>query len=113
MNLQTLLFPKIGICTENRLYFRFNEFNENKKIENGNYNYQNQYLNLNKKDVVSFDTYFNSFSIEKWKKYTKLKKLNLRLKITGNFIISLIRKDKIGEIILNKFCLNMYFQIVK
>ena len=102
MNLQALLFPKIGICTENRLYFRFNEFNEsdeNKKIENGNYNYQNQYLNLNKKDVVSFDTYFNSFSIEKWKKYTKLKKLNLRLKITGNFIISLIRKNKIGEII--------------
>lgn len=110
MNLQTLLFPKIGICTENRLYFRLNEL-ESKKTEISSYNFQNGYLKFNKADIISFDTYFNSFSIEKWKKYTKLKNVSLRLKMKGKFIVNLIRKDKINEVISKQVLLQQLFSI--
>ena len=53
MTLQKIIFPNVNVPQE--LYFR--------KMGN----------------TLSFDTYFNSFSIEKWKKYTKLKTLYLEI----------------------------------
>jgi len=39
--------------------------------------------------VISFDTYFNCFSIKKWKDYTSLSNLSLVVKATGSFRIEL------------------------
>ena len=38
---------------------------------------------ISDKSRISFDTYFNSFSIDKWRKYTTLNTLYLYLKIKG------------------------------
>ena len=35
----------------------------------------------NKEEWISFDTFFNSFSIEKWKKYTNLKNLLIKVNL--------------------------------
>ncbi len=55
MILQNILFPRKGICTDTEMYFR--------EADTG----------------LSLDTYFNSFSIGKWRKYTKLTNLKLVL----------------------------------
>jgi len=39
---------------------------------------------------IKFDTYFNAFSIEKWKKYTNIKSFYLVLKIKGEVYCSII-----------------------
>lgn len=70
MELQRILFPKAGRCKEEELYFR---------IENGK--------------AVLFDTYFNAFSVEKWKKYTKVSSVFLRLELSGKWKIFLINKE--------------------
>ncbi len=38
-------------------------------------------------DLADFTTYFNSFSVKKWKRYTTLKELTLQLKGEGDFAI--------------------------
>ena len=79
MVLQKIIFPKNNTSTE--LYYRKNN------------------------DILSFDTYFNSFSIEKWKKYTNLKKLYLEIyskdKINIKFLNKKIIKNKVETRILN------------
>ena len=85
MILQNIIWPKKGVCTEEKLYFHANvideDFNidrdENHKKSNMNYvNYQRISeingggLSLDRFGKVAFDTYFNGLSIEKWKKYT-------------------------------------------
>lgn len=47
---------------------------------------------------VGFDTYFNAFSYGKWKKYTRLGGLALRLTLKGAAQITLLRHDLEGEI---------------
>jgi GT2 family glycosyltransferase len=44
---------------------------------------------LTKKDDVWFDTYFNAFSLAKWRKYTHLGNLKLSLTLQGNFYAEL------------------------
>ena len=51
MIIQPLLFPKQEVCPEQKMYYRIKE------------------------DKISLETYFNAFSIGKWKKYTNLDNL--------------------------------------
>ena len=51
MIIQPLLFPKQEVCPEQKMYYRIKE------------------------DKISLETYFNAFSIGKWKKYTDLDNL--------------------------------------
>ena len=44
---------------------------------------------LPEKEAVRFDTYFNAFSLAKWKKYTRLENLRLTLTLRGNFYVEL------------------------
>lgn len=49
----------------------------------------------NKEEWISFDTFFNSFSIEKWKKYTNLKNLLIKVNLKNydeNFKIKVYNK---------------------
>ncbi|MDR0784637.1 MAG: hypothetical protein LBE74_01965 [Treponema sp.] len=42
-------------------------------------------------DSISFDTYFNSFSYEKWRKYTVLEVVSLELRLRGTFEVALVQ----------------------
>lgn len=44
-------------------------------------------VSMERGDVADFTTYFNSFSVKKWKRYTTLKKVTLRLEGEGDFAI--------------------------
>ena len=80
MKLQKVLWPKQGLCTQEKLYIHTNvidedfNFNRDENHLKGNLNFVNQskvYLmpgggfKLEKGGMVAFDTYFNGFSIEK------------------------------------------------
>eukprot|EP00828_Plagiopyla_frontata_P023437 TRINITY_DN30045_c0_g1_i1.p1 TRINITY_DN30045_c0_g1~~TRINITY_DN30045_c0_g1_i1.p1 ORF type:complete len:133 (-),score=18.17 TRINITY_DN30045_c0_g1_i1:49-447(-) len=105
MNLQTILFPKVGICTEEKMYFR-----KNKTGRNVYYQPEKSVIEFARRTEISFDTYFNSFSIEKWKKYTKLDKLNLKLDLQGEFRVTLASKEKVHEKIIEKVIAQYHFE---
>ena len=64
MNLQRAVFPKFEMCTERELYFRINQF--------ASIDIANSVVRLEKLGMVHTDTYFNGFSIGKWKRYTNI-----------------------------------------
>lgn len=72
MLLQKIVFPSNEICRENELYVR-----------GVLYDIENKSLILNAKQICDFDTYFNSFSIKKWEKYTNISGLKLKLDVQG------------------------------
>lgn len=80
--LQNLLFPKVGLCTDENMYFR-------RKLKRTRYYLSNELITLNANESVSFDTYFNSFSVAKWNKYTNVNEVSLGLDIMGEFEIRL------------------------
>lgn len=78
MDIQKTLFPKQGICEENAMYFNGSGF----CCDGG-------LLVIDADGIAATDTYFNSFSIKKWRKYTLLEKLCLTLDIEGKCSIYL------------------------
>ena len=86
MKLQNLLFPQTGICTEESMYFR-----RNGAID---FTWDKDYIGMSKNSSISFDTYFNGCSAEKWFKYTKVKKMRIVIHAKGKFRITLMRKEK-------------------
>lgn len=106
MVIQELLFPEIGKCTETDLYFHTAKKNtvEDDSLVEGD---QKVDLNLADKQLyfknngkAIFDTYFNSMTIEKWKKYTVVNTVSLKLLLKGTFRVTLLAKEKIHEDIL-------------
>ncbi len=87
MIIQNILWPKIDICSQERMYFRKSKYTL----------YMDQSLVLDKGARVRFDTYFNSVSIDKWKKYTKVSNLSLSLKLKGYCCIRLYYKKRINN----------------
>lgn len=90
MELQRILFPRDGKCTEKELYFRTEENTE--IVE------ESKRILLKKGEKILFDTYFNSFSVSKWKKYTVIDDVFLKIKLAGNLKVRLL----CGEIIDGK-----------
>lgn len=87
MRIQTILFPKEDICNETELYYRHPAKQFGPKFT------------LPPNQTISFDTYFNSFSIEKWKEYTIIENLSLSLNVTGKCRIDLYEATLIkGEV---------------
>ena len=84
MILQNLVFPKIGICTEENLYFR---------VKRGicNYDYEQNRLIISANASVQFDTYFNSILADRWKKYTVIKNIKLRIAGEGQGVLNVYR----------------------
>ena len=121
MVIQKILFPQIGRCTEQRMYFRaWDEIPEEKEKKKKNkhrkqkkkkdiisgsriaYHYSENMLRLKKGEPVRFDTYFNGFSIDKWKKYTCLEQLDLRLDMQGKIRVTLVSRYLLHENIIEK-----------
>ncbi len=103
MEIQKILFPQIGRCTEKELYFRFDR-SEQGVLEEAKtqYSYENQIIEFDKRGKVWFDTYFNGLTIEKWSKYTAVKDVSLKVKIFGKFKVILINKERINTDIFEK-----------
>ena len=103
MVIQKILFPKEEVCNEWEMYFhsrnikkdcpvrltrkRF-ERKEGKELQGRNKLYADRYKKggfvIPKGDKVSLQSYFNAFSIGKWRKYTYIDDLSLHLNIKGN-----------------------------
>ncbi|EAS0488973.1 glycosyltransferase family 2 protein, partial [Salmonella enterica] len=82
--LQKVILPNIDLCTEEQLYFR---------TQGGKYNYTSRNLLVPRHKVACFDTFFNVFSVKKWKKYTTLTSLFLRVNIIGRGTINVRHKE--------------------
>lgn len=78
MILQDILFRNVETCAVKVMYF---------KGENITDFASEKYYLLEKDATLSSLTYFNSFSIGKWKKYTILDNLKIRLELDGTFAI--------------------------
>ncbi len=116
MVIQNILFPEIGKCTEQELYFRQEEeyrgyrIVDEKKQKAGRiytakkaaYSYSEKHLTLKKGECIVFDTYFNGFSIDKWKKYTILDNLQLCLTLQGKLKVTLVSKQRMHGHVVEK-----------
>lgn len=85
VELQSIILPKLDICTSKELFIRLDE----KSV----IDYELKEIELQRGSVASFDTYFNSFSINKWKNYTWVKNISLKLTLKGKFRVKLLSKD--------------------
>lgn len=77
--LQNLLIPNPAICPETTMYYR----SQGDVVQDG------KVLRLAKHAACSFDTYFNAFSLNKWREYTGISNLSLRLRLKGTFELRL------------------------
>lgn len=122
MEIQKILFPEVGRCTEKELYYRTEQEcsrptpgvlyeqtlmeNQRKALEDVannsriKFSYEKKQITMQKDAFVAFDTYFNGLSIEKWKKYTVIGDVSLKLTLSGRFIVTLLTKEKIKDDVL-------------
>ena len=77
----TFLLPKEGLCTEKEMYFR---------DKTGNIGWDETRLSVPPKGRVSFDTYFNSFDYDTFRRYTTVENITVTLHLAGQFHISLV-----------------------
>ncbi len=95
--LQNIAFPKSGICSEYKMYFR-----KTKNEKGIFYNELKKKITMAKFSSISFNTYFNSFSMEKWIKYTSAKYIYLEVVLQGSFIISLYTSKFVNNKVVTK-----------
>ena len=89
VKLQNIILPNLDICTVEELFFRLNS-----KVF---FNYEQNKAKLQKGGIITFDTYFNSFSVQKWKNYTNVKNLSIVLHLKGLFQVKLLNIDYFSE----------------
>ena len=77
--LQNLLLPVPTVCAETSMYYR----------SSGDVLQQGKVLHFGKHALCAFSTYFNSFSLNKWKAYTGLENLSLHLQLKGRFLVGI------------------------
>lgn len=95
MILQNLILPSPETCTEEKMYFRRNGVVD--------YTWAQKVIKIAPNSFVFFDTYFNSLSIGKWGKYTKINNVYLTLFFSGKVRITLLRKERIGKEVLTHY----------
>ena len=76
MILQKLLFPNADTCARGQMYYKGDDITVYM---------EDAYAAIGNGATIGSHTYFNSFSIGKWKKYTILSNLKLRLTVKGEF----------------------------
>ncbi len=89
VKIQNIILPNFDICAVEELFLRLNS--------QVLLNYEQNRVELQKGGIISFDTYFNSFSAQKWKDYTNVKNLSINLHLRGTFKIKLLNIDSFSE----------------
>lgn len=95
MIIQNVVFPKKEICEEKGLYYH---------ILQGEVKEEGKELVLSKGTKLSFSTYFNGFSVDKWKLYTDVKTVDVVVNVQGDCEISLWRMAQ-GTSEVEKTCI--------
>lgn len=90
MKIQDVLWPKERSHADIELYFRSSHIVNIQKV------LSRAYVLFDKGQIVTTDTYFNSLSIGKWKKYTELDTVQVTLFVQGRFNINLCLKLETG-----------------
>ena len=90
MDLQELLFPNMETCPTFEMYFRTNEGSKRAWADS-----RLGAIRVPRWCALELDTYFNSFSVGKWRKYTRLKTLRLRRELSGAFRVQLVHWQKL------------------
>ena len=101
MVLQKILLPKQEICDQKSLYMR--------EFLGSTYDFETNKLKFVKHSRCKFDTYYNAFSLTKWKRYTTIKTLSLHLKCRGKFIIQIFQTT-FDKGIAQKLLFSDYFE---
>ena len=94
IKLQHLLMPQAGLCLQRDMYFRLDE-----KVRLMR---EHRALTFGRHGIAWFDTYFNGFSIEKWRNYTMVGQISVTLFLKGKFEIQLRSKEKIHQLYAEK-----------
>lgn len=95
MKLQNIILPSPETCTVEDLYMR--------RSGRAEFTWADALVHLHVGSSIYFDTYFNSFSIGKWKKYTRIGKVYIALKFSGKLRVTLVRKERVGHEVLNHY----------
>lgn len=103
MDVQKILLPKVGICTANAMYFHSSYGNI--------FNLGKGYIEFQKNESATFDTFFNSFSIGKWRKYTVIQNLFVQLDIYGDLTVTLSHKERINNAIFTHTLFVKHFSL--
>lgn len=93
MILQKILFPHPDVCSRNAMYYKGNEITVFM---------DDVHCVIPKGETLSTHTYFNSFSVGKWKQYTVIDNLNLRLTVKGDFHLRVWHARKMHNTIKDK-----------
>lgn len=93
MILQNIVFPKEDICGETELYYHTIKGEVRQEGEN---------LVMMQGAEISFFTYFNSFSVEKWNLYTDIEDVAAVLEGQGTGAVSLWRVTESGDMLLQE-----------
>lgn len=90
MIIQPVIFPKEKLCEEISLYYKTDgEIDCITKEEN-------HFFCFREKSKISFLAYFNLLSVGKWKKYTNVHDIGIRLCYKGTFKVTILKADKEG-----------------
>lgn len=90
MTVQPIIFPNKQICKESSLYYRQCGKAVLRDVE------QKECMYFVKEAGVSFFSYFNSLSFGKWRKYTNVHKIGIKLCYHGAFAVTLLRGSQKG-----------------
>ena len=94
INVQPIIFPDSGICNVRELYVHGDSFLFDNISGVKPYYFKNS-------AKISFNTYFNSFSIGKWIRFTNIKEAGLSIVVNGKGVIRLSKAkldlDKINQ----------------
>ncbi|MCL2514222.1 MAG: hypothetical protein FWF08_09990, partial [Oscillospiraceae bacterium] len=90
LKLQNILFPDSGYLDDNWWMF----YRDSRMF----YDDMDGSYNLDKHKTYDFFTYFNSFSLKKWKTYTALTNVTLNLRMQGRFRIRTFGHSRNGSI---------------
>lgn len=135
MVLQEILFPNYDTCARYEMYFRLegesvaradapedkasrgtvhfdhlflrraNIRYDSAALRRAYYDPEEKAVHLAAWQRAGFDTYFNGFAIGKWRRYTRLDNLKLRLELKGRFVVTLLHMYSMyTEPFENAFC---------
>ena len=102
--LQDLMFPKPETCPAPEMYFRIDDAHRHAYFDG-----EAGAMRVPQWCMLDGDTYFNGFSIGKWRKYTRLDNLRLSLELSGAFRVQLVHwtrlKDKcLRAVVAERMC---------
>lgn len=92
--LYSIMYPSADVAKVDTLYVRGDDCLINTESKS---------IHILKGKKISFCTYYNAFSLEKWKKYTELSSLFLKLKVKGEICIEIYTKYLTAGDYLDKF----------